>query len=173
MVAQTVDNLAETVERAKKGDRSAFEALLGQTQPLARRIAYSVLPRDHVEDALQESYLLVFRKLPQLKNPEAFTGWLSRLVLHVCYRMKDRQKEEAELPENVPEPRSPDRVVDNLALRQALNRLQPRDRDVLILRELLGLPYEEISFALEIPLGTVRSRLSGARKRLAERLQLR
>jgi RNA polymerase sigma-70 factor (ECF subfamily) len=162
--------LTVLVRRAQEGERAAFERLLRETQPLARRIAFSILPRNLVDDALQESYLLVFRKLPQLKAPEAFTGWLSRLVLHVCYRIRSKHPREDELTEqaSVSEPTAS--LVDGLALRQALRRLHQRDRDVLILREMLALSYEEIAYALQIPVGTVRSRLSTARRHLADRL---
>lgn len=159
------------VRRAQEGERAAFEGLLRETQPLARRIAFSILPRDLVDDALQESYLLVFRKLPQLKTPEAFTGWLSRLVLHVCYRIRSQHPREDKLSEqaSISEPTAS--LVDGLTLRQALSRLHQSDRDVLILREMLALSYEEIAYTLQIPVGTVRSRLSTARRHLADRLK--
>lgn len=163
--------LIEWVRQAQTGDRSAFEQVMLRTQPLARRIAYTIVPRDQLEDAIQESYLLVFRKLPTLQKPEAFIGWLSRLVLHVCYRMASKVTSDEELTERSAASEQTDQLVDALVLRQAMGRLQQKDRDVLILREILGLSYEEVSYSLRVPLGTVRSRLSSARKRLAQMLK--
>lgn len=162
---------SELVRQAQKGDRAALEELLRVTQPMARRIAVSVVGRDALEDALQESYLLVYRKLSQLREPEAFRGWFSRLVLHVCYGMARQQKGEQALPEELPQADATESVLAALALRQALARLERKDRDVLILREILELSYEEVGLALRIPTGTVRSRLHAARKHLAERMK--
>ena len=61
--------------------------------------------------------------------------------------------------------------MDSIVLRRALSGLHQKDRDVLALRELLGLSYEDISQTLQVPVGTVRSRLNKARQRLAERLK--
>jgi RNA polymerase sigma-70 factor (ECF subfamily) len=160
------------VRRAQVGDREAMEELLRSSQGLARRIAVSVLGRQGLDDALQESYLLAFRKLPQLREPEAFRGWFSRLVLHVCYLQQRRVKVEAELPDSLASPDRSEAVVAALALRQAMARLSRKDRDVLILREVLQLSYDEVAAALRLPVGTVRSRLSAARKHLAERMAL-
>lgn len=165
-------DLTPLVRRASQGDRGAMEELMRSTEQLARRIAVSVLGRDGLDDALQESYLLVFRKLPQLREPEAFRGWFSRLVLYVCYGLLRKRKVEEELPESLPAPDSSEPVVAALALRQAMSRLERKDRDVLILREVLGLSYDEVATALRLPVGTVRSRLSAARKHLAERMRM-
>lgn len=147
-----------------------MEELMDRTQTLARRIAVSVLGRRGLDDALQESYLLVFRKLPQLREPEAFRAWFSRLVLHVCHGMSRRQKVEVELPETLALPDATEPVLAAVALRQAMNRLHRKDRDILILREILGLSYEEVACAMRLNPGTVRSRLHTARRHLAERL---
>ena len=162
--------LFELVVRAQQGDHSAFEQLFTRTTPLVKRIAYSLLSAQDCDDAVQESFLLAYRKLPQLKAPEAFLGWLGRLTLHVCYAIKKKRPSELPLSEAVPAQASPEGVLDGLVLRTALGRLHTRDREVLILREMLGLSYEEVAVALRIPVGTVRSRLNGARQRLAERL---
>lgn len=165
-------NLTLLVLRAQKGERQAFEDLFYATHRLARKIALSVVGPDSVDDAVQESYLLVFRKLPQLRDPGAFRGWLSRLVLHTCYRMKERLPDTAPMEElEATSKESTDQIVDTLTLRQGLMRLKKKDRDILVLRELLGLSYEEVSVAMSLALGTVRSRLHSARKKLGERLK--
>ena len=140
---------------------------------LARKVAHTVLRPEQVDDAVQESYLLVYQKLPQLREPEAFLGWLSRLVLHTCYRFQRKEREEVPLPEQeLPAPDTTERALTTLHLRQALSRLKQDDRNLLMLRELLSLSYEEVAYALSIPIGTVKSRLNKARKKLKQRLQL-
>ena len=166
-------DLEALVLRVQQGDQEAFQELFYETHLLARKVAVAVVGPQNVDDAIQESYLLVYRKLPQLQDPGAFRGWLSRLVLHVCYRMNTKVKETAELEEEQSQaPDASQTVVDSLFLRQGLMRLKQAERDILVLRELLGLTYEETAFALKLKVGTVRSRLHAARKHLAERLKL-
>lgn len=164
------EELSPWVRRAQQGDRSALEELMRVTLPMARRIAASVVHRDQIDDAVQEGYLLICRKLKQLKKPEAFKAWFSRILLHVCYETCRRTKPTEELVEELPEESRTEHILNALTLRQALDRLTKTDRDVLILRELTGLSYEELSYTLRVPVGTVRSRLSNARKHLKEAL---
>ena len=77
----------------------------------------------------------------------------------------------SELPENLAAKDRTDSLVNALVLRRALAGMHHKDRDVLVLREMLGLSYEDMSHTLQVPVGTVRSRLNTARKRLAERLK--
>lgn len=171
MMADTTP-LMTLVDRSQKGDGDAFEQLVARTQNMAKRIAYSLVPSSQVDDVLQESYLLVFRKLPQLQKTEAFLGWFSRLVLGVSYDLLRKIKTPPEKQEPEASRDHAEAVVSQLVLRRALDMLQRKDRDILILRELLDLNYEEIAVALRLPLGTVRSRLHSARKELAKRLEL-
>lgn len=165
------EELIGWVVKAQKGDTSAFEQLVKLTEKKARKVAFSVVGHDLLDDALQESYLLVFRKLKQLREPEAFIGWLSRLVLHVCYKLLKKNPHSKELNQTLePQHDQTEDALNSLALRQALERLQRKDREVLILREFLELSYEETAYALDLPVGTVRSRLHAARKKLQQRL---
>lgn len=162
--------LAELVLSVQDGDLQAFEDLVKQTEKLVRKLAYPIVGRDAVEDALQETYLSVFRHLDQLQQPLAFVGWLSRMALHVCYDLSKRAKPTESLPPNISGPDTTDSVAGAVTLVQALNRLTKAERDLLILRELIGLDYEELGYTLRIPIGTVKSRLNKARKHLKERL---
>ncbi len=156
---------------AQAGDRVAFEEVFRLTVDHARKLAYSLVGPNLCDDVLQESYLLVYRKLHQLKDPRAFIGWLCRLVLHVAYRQQKSLPDHQELPEALSSEGDSNSLVDSIVLRRALSGLHQKDRDVLALRELLGLSYEDISQTLQVPVGTVRSRLNKARQRLAERLK--
>jgi RNA polymerase sigma-70 factor (ECF subfamily) len=162
--------LSAWVKRAQEGDASAFDELVRRTQGLVKKTAYPLLRPDQVEDALQEAYLVVYQKLHHLRDPEAFQAWLVRIVLHVCYAIA---KKTPLLAHDVPEGRSEDDSValtQKLDLKAALARLKEDDRNILILRELLSMSYDEIAYALRLPVGTVRSRLHYGRKKLAELL---
>ena len=167
------EHLLKIVRQAQSGDRSAFEELVKRTEKMVRKIAYSTVGPELVDDAFQESYLLVLRKLGQLKTPEAFISWFSRIVLHVCYDLRKGKAREVDLAEHHSAPDHADSVSANVSVHRALAQLQREDRELLILRELLELSYEEVATALRIPVGTVRSRLHKARKKLSDRLGTR
>ncbi len=124
-----------------------------------------------VDGVVQGSYLIVFRRVGELRNPAAFVPWLSRIVLHVCYRLKKKQTPTEEVPEMVAPGDHSQEVLDSMVLRKALSQLHQRDRDVLILHEMVALPHPQIAYALRIPEGTARSRLFAARRRLKQVLE--
>jgi RNA polymerase sigma-70 factor (ECF subfamily) len=162
--------LTAYVRQAQSGDRQATDELVKATYRMVRKIAAPLLPESAVDDAVQETYLLVIQKLHHLQRPEAFRGWLSRIALHVCYGWRRKARPT--------EPLQPDHAVapgvttsGTLDLRAALETLPARDRDILILREYLGLSYEELADALSLADGTVRSRLFHARKKLKALLE--
>ena len=153
-------------KQAQEGDRQAFEQVVQRTESLARKTAYPLLYPHQVDDAVQEAYLVVFQKIHHLRKPEAFQAWLCRIVLHVCYALKKKCPPTEELNEQAGVADSTLAVDNQSMIRQALSQLSEDCRNVLILREFLHLDYEEISFALNLPLGTVRSRLHYGRKKL-------
>ena len=167
------EELVHWIRLAQDGDHQAFEQVYHRTQALARQVAFSVVSQNLVDDAVQESYLLAYRKLKQLKAPEAFLAWLCRLVLHTSQRISKKNKPFLELAEGLTAgTEQTEQALDSLALRQALTRLPQRDRDVLITRDLLEFSYSEVAYILKIPITTVRSRLHKARKKLAHSLKL-
>ena len=163
--------LTELIERVKAGEKVAFDGLVDQTQTMAKRLAFSVVGPNLVEDALQEAYILVFQKIEQVREPAAFRSWFCRVVMHVCYALLKRHPQNLELQEVQARGSESEQVLAAITLKQGLARLQQRDRDILILRDMLGLSYDEIADTLKIAGGTVRSRLHKARGRLAERLK--
>lgn len=168
--------LARLVRRMQDGDGEALEAFIRETQGLAWRLAWSLLrDRHQVEDCLQDVYLAVFRSIHQVRDPYAVRTWLMRLVTHRCRRLLRSRPADSldELAETGVEPALPDPAAGTetrLGIEQALARLGPRDREVLTLREIMQLSYEEMSRGLQIPLGTVRSRLAKARQRFVQAL---
>ena len=164
-------DLTPLVRQAQQGDQGAFEQIVRQTERLARRIAISVVSQDQVEDVLQESYLLVYRKLVLLKKPESFISWFARLVLHSAYNQVRGEKATSALDPDQSAPDQTDALVEQMTMRSALAQLEKKDRNILILREMMGLSYDEIAGTLRLKVGTVRSRLHSARKHLENRLR--
>lgn len=160
-------SLAEWVKEAQAGERKAFEQLVRQTEGLARKTAYPLLPPHLVDDAVQEAYLVVFQKIGLLRDPRAFQAWLCRIVLHVCYALQKKNPATSEFEDQAESADPTEQVTTQMVMRDALAKLSEDSRNVLIMREFLGLDYEEISYALKLPIGTVRSRLHYGRKKLA------
>ncbi len=168
--AMTTELLDSYIRRAKQGDQSAFEELVNRTHLMLRKVALPLLPASAVDDVLQETYLLMYRKLHYLKRPEAFRSWLTRIALNVCYTWRRKLKPSEELEEESLPAVQPEEPMDVVALRSALGQLKDKDRNIIILREYLEMSYEEIADALDLPEGTVRSRLFYARKKLKDLL---
>ncbi len=165
------DLLEEYVRRAQAGDAMAMNELVATTYRLVRKIAAPLLPESAVDDAVQETYLLVIQKLHHLQHPGAFRGWLSRIALHVCYGQRRKARPTEEIRDDFTVEDGAGRSQTRLDLKAALEKLPQKDRDILILREYLGLSYDEMADALDLVEGTVRSRLFNARKKLKELLQ--
>ena len=171
----------ELVVLAKAGDQDAFEQLVRDNE---KRIYNLVLRMvGNPEDALdlsQESFLKAWKGLPSFKGDSAFSTWVYRLASNTCLdflRRRKRQQEAVGAPlslddEDAPPPPSDEnsqpevqleRTERSLALKKALDALPDHHRQVLILRELSGLSYQEISDTLDLDIGTVKSRLTRAR----------
>jgi RNA polymerase sigma-70 factor (ECF subfamily) len=161
-------NLAAVVKAAQQGDRDSFEGLVERTHKMLRRLALPLLPASLVEDALQETYVLMFQKLHYLKDPSAFRSWLSRIALHACYDLLRKARPTESLSNQHEEAAQPDEPLDVVAIRSALAKLKKKDRNILILREYLDTSYDEIGEILDLAPGTVKSRLFYARKKMKE-----
>lgn len=163
--------LSAWVKRAQAGETYAFEELVNRTRGLVRKTAYPLLRDEQVEDVIQETYLVAYQKLHHLRDPDAFQAWLVRIALHVAYALRRKTPLLAEPDRALPSADSTVAASQRLDLKAALGQLKESDRNILILREMLQLSYEEISLALRLPVGTVRSRIHYGRKKLAELLE--
>jgi RNA polymerase sigma factor (sigma-70 family) len=123
------------------------------------------------EDATQQALIAVWRYLPRLRDPLKFDGWSYRLLVRACYaeaKQRPRWLPEAAIT-GANEPRGPDDtsvVVQRDQLARGFARLSVEHRTVIVLRHMLDLPQEQVAEALDIPVGTVASRLSRALKAL-------
>ncbi len=165
-------SLADLVERLQRGDQSALEELIRATEGLGFQLAWSLLGDRHkCEDVLQDAYLAVHSSIAQLRDVTLFKSWFCKIVVNRCRRvLRERPTESLDrLLEGGWTPSTAEmaeRVQDRLEVGEALAGLPVSDREILNLREVLEMSYQEIADTLEIPLGTVRSRLSAARLRL-------
>ena len=160
------------VEQARQGDDAAFTELVDLDGDRCYAIAYRIL-RDveQAQDAVQQAFLLAWRDLPRLRDPERFGPWLHRLLVNACYEELRRHRRWstriAILP--VDGPGGPDpmiSVVDRDALDRAFERLSAQHRAVFVMHHHTGLPLAEIADIVGIPVGTVKSRLHYATRTL-------
>jgi RNA polymerase sigma-70 factor (ECF subfamily) len=170
--AETADatSLAGLILRLQQGDQTALEPFIEATQDTAFRIARSVLRDPHLcEDVVQDAYLTVYREIRSLRDVKAFRGWFGRIVANRCRRVGRQLRRDMAPPLQADEPQAEDvalGVSRRLDLKQALSGMGDADRSVLMLRALLQYSYEEIAHTLQVPMGTVKSRLANARRRL-------
>jgi RNA polymerase sigma-70 factor (ECF subfamily) len=180
------------VARAKQGDHEAFRVLVERYQGRAYALALRVLrDEERARDAVQEGFLKAYTSLAKFEGRSGFYTWLYRLVMNHCLDMRRRDRSDREVewdesrsldPERSPGAEalagrgagnpSPIQAVERSELRkhvaEAIEQLPLEARETLLLREVDGLSYAEIAEALDIPKGTVMSRLHYARKRVRE-----
>ena len=174
------------IARVLDGDTDAFEPLVLEHQTNVYRLAFRMLGNDaDAADAAQDAFIKAYTSLSSFRGESRFSVWLYRLTNNICIDMLRRRREtipiesdngEGEVTElPLPDERwSPEvlaeRVEDVRAVRSAMAVLSPEYREILTLREIGGLSYEELADALHLEVGTVRSRLNRARKKLADEL---
>jgi RNA polymerase sigma-70 factor (ECF subfamily) len=187
----------DAVARAREGDQEAFRVLVERYQGRAHLLAIRVFgDEEQARDAVQDAFLKVHSNLGRFENRSSFYTWLYRLVMNVCLdaKRRDRSSRFVDTPElgdlervatheTMPaseqhfrvHEEAPDDALDRSLLRDAVARaitaLPDAARETLILREVEGLSYSEIAEALDIPKGTVMSRLHYARRRVQELLR--
>ena len=170
------------VDAARQGDQSAFEQLvkLYEKRVLALTTRMCKNPAD-AEEAAQEAFLSAWQGLPFFRGESSFSTWLYRLASNACVdllRREGRRQSAAgpslndeevqlEVPDTAP---SPQERAEQAELREqieaGLQALTPDHRQVLILREMHQLSYDEISQVLDVDVGTVKSRINRGRKQL-------
>lgn len=174
----------ELVNRAKAGDQNAFEQLVLDNQNKVYSLAFRMVnDREEAADLAQEAFLKVWQGLPSFQGESSFSTWVYRLTTNLCidYIRKQKRRQGIEpvaslddLESGIGEPvdweQDPHRHVErgelHVALARALQVLPDHHRQILVMRELSGLSYQEIGQALELDLGTVKSRIARARKGL-------
>jgi RNA polymerase sigma-70 factor (ECF subfamily) len=156
------------LDRCALGDERAIRWILSRYRDRVVRLAAHVLHNSReAEDVAQEAFVKAFRQIAQFRGESGFYAWLYRIVINLCLDRMRRKYASSELPLEGAMPSlvavSPD-IEKRLAVEQVLNSLTPPMRAALVLREVEGLEYAEIAAVLDIPVGTVRSRLNTARE---------
>lgn len=176
----------DLVRAAQAGDDSAFEELVRTYEKKVYHLALRMCgnPDDAYEIA-QEAFLSVWKGLKFFRGESSFSTWLYRLASNAAIDFLRREKrqsgpgdvslddEETYIEPADPRP-TPQQQAERSEVRQVLaeglNKLSPEHRQVLLLRELQGLSYEEIADTLDLDLGTVKSRIARAREKLRKYL---
>jgi RNA polymerase sigma-70 factor (ECF subfamily) len=165
------------VLRCQVGDEAAFAELVERYAPRLRYYLRKMLGDAHAaEDALQDVWLDVFRGVGRLADVGAFTAWVYRIARdRACRTARQRQRTPAALLE-ADEPVEDGEelaLADAEAIHQALDLLTPEHREVLVLRFLEDMSYEDVARVAGCELGTVRSRLHYAKRALRRALEAR
>jgi RNA polymerase sigma-70 factor (ECF subfamily) len=168
------------IEQARRGDRNAFGELVYRYYPGVVRVVYHMCGDTGLaEDMAQEAFLRAWLALPSFRPQSSLRNWLYRIAVNATLDVLRRRKDE------LLEDQADRMIADQTAgpetsliekervalLRQAMHSLPEAARSVLVLREYGSLSYQEIASVLDIPVGTVMSRLNYARNRLRDLLK--
>lgn len=156
----------QSLDLARGGDQHALERVLVRSRQDLRRYAEYHCAVNDVEDAVQESLLLVSRKLSSLREPAAFTSWLFRIVKRECNRLKRATRLLLMQPSDLEEIEGPHYPAPNGLVRdvaRALARLPEHYREAILMRDLEGLSIAEISARLALHPEAAKARIHRAR----------
>ena len=182
------DQDRELVRLAQSGDTRAFEALVVKYQRrIARHVARYVARASDVEDVVQEAFIRAYRGLASFRGDSAFYSWLYRIATNAALTWLKREPVPVALDDDEPAERAdamqpgvtdhenPERTLmaSQLAdaVQHALSKLQPELAEPLMLYETEGKSYADIATMLDVPIGTVRTRIFRAREFVAKRLE--
>ena len=172
------------IRRVQHGDTEAFSVLVAAYEKNVFNVALQMTGnREDAQDMAQEAFLKAYNSLPSFRGDSKFSSWLYRIVSNVCLDFKRRQSRRPSSSLTVEddegetlqldiadESQSPEALLERKLTREAVRRglasLPDEQRQILLLREIQGLSYEEIAEAMDLEPGTVKSRIFRARKKL-------
>lgn len=177
---------ARLIKNAQSGSESDFETLILSCQGKAYSIAYRYLNnQEDAMDALQETFIKAYKSIGAFKGNSSFQTWIYRIVVNTCYDILRKKKsriqadslyknqgEEEYIIELADHSKGPEELLiekeEKTNILNYLEKLPIDQKEIIVLRDLEGFSYEEISGVLSITLGTVKSRISRARLALRE-----
>ena len=169
------------VERCRAGDEGAFAALIARYKDLVYGMVMRLVPdRGLADDLAQEVFLKVHRGLPYFRGEARLSTWIYRIVANVCFEARGRRRAEGQLPTRAdgappPERSAHDAAFADLELRdrleKAIARLPDHYRMLIAAHYLEGVQYDALAESLGMPVGTVKTHLYRAKKRLRELMQ--
>ncbi len=187
-------NDRELVTRCQEGDESAFDELVQRHQQRALNVAWQVLRNyEDATEVAQDAFVSVYRHIGEFRGDSEFRTWLHQIVLNLArnkHRWWKRRGKAATVSLDCPLPTAEGELARELAsptdapdtalakgeyvreIHGAMERLPRKFREVLVLRNVEELSYEEIAVVLDCSIGTVKSRIARAREALRERMQM-
>lgn len=173
MGAASFASESDLLAACRRQDLRAFELLYQEHGPRLKSVAYHILGNRHdAEDAVQETFLKLYRAIAGFEGQSSVGTWLCRIVINVCYDMARKRRRESGRVEAIEErPAHGDQVALRVTLEDALRRIHQQQRMVFLLFEVEGLRHSEIASILEIPEGTSKAWLFEAKKELKRLLQ--
>lgn len=161
---------SELLQGCKRGDLQAFERLYKLHSSRMKSLAFHLLgTRDDAEDAVQETFLKIYKGVAGFQDNSALSTWIFRILINCCYDIMRKRRRLAEKP-IVKEISAENKLPLKIALERALLTLNERHRLVFLMFEVEGLKHSEISGVLEVPEGTSRAWLFEAKRALKQRL---
>lgn len=167
------------IARASRGDMEAFSQLVRNRSGFVYRVAQRIVGPDSAQDASQEVWMRVWRRIEDFRGESAFNTWLYKITVNACLdaRRKEQRRRERELPEEppyLPETPGGDNDPESSALNQerreeifdSLEHVREDHRAALVLRHMEGLSYREIAEILDVPTGTAKGWVSRGRASL-------
>lgn len=164
------------IVRASRGDVEAFSQLVRNRSSFVYRVAQRIVGIDNAQDASQEVWVRVWRRIEDFRGESAFSTWLYKITVNACLdaRRKEQRREERELPEEppyLPETPTSDNDPEASALNQerrdeifeSLEYVREDHRAALVLRHMEGLSYQEIAEVMDVPKGTAKGWVSRGR----------
>jgi RNA polymerase sigma-70 factor (ECF subfamily) len=172
----------ELIERCRTGDDTAFAELVDRYKDLVYALIYRmVADRGLPDDLAQDVFLKIHRGLPYFRGEARLSTWIFRIVQNVCVQARSGRPPDVSLDDGLGGDRPPrqfgseDRAFDSLEdrdrLDKALARLPPNYRMLVVAHYIKGVQYEALAEALNLPLGTVKTHLYRAKRRLRELLE--
>lgn len=169
------------IKKAQKGDEKALEALLLRYQKKIYNVAYRFMGSEaDAYDMAQEAMIKIYRSIRAFRRDASFSSWVYRLTVNTCLDGL-RKRKKAPLPydnkmendvaieDSIENPEIHALTIESLEdIQKAISLLSEEHRITVILRDIQGLTYEEISETLSISIGTVKSRISRGRQRLKQ-----
>lgn len=155
----------ELVKKAQRGDDEAFYKLIYSSREKLYGIAYCYLKSEgDALEAIQEVTCRAYVRLNKLREPKYFYTWLVKILMNYCIDEQKKRKKIIELKEA--EESHEDRSIDAIVLQEALEKLQPKYKDVIILKYFQDMTSSDIARILECPEGTVKTWCARALKQL-------
>ena len=163
----------EAIKRAQEGSADDIGNLIVENTQNMYRVAFGILKNEEeIYDAISNTTIIVFEKIFTLKNPEFFKTWLTRILINECYKIYNQNKKIIYFENDSQDNIGYNDTYSDLDVKDILKKLNPDFKEIVMLYYYEDYSVKEISKILDIPEGTVKSRLSRAREELSKKLKL-